>query len=52
MQGAVAAALAADAANMALLTSDELKKKKRRVRTKAKPKPTLIVDNTKTPTGK
>ena len=52
MQGAVAAALAADAANMALLTSDGLKKKKRRVRTKAKPKPTLIVDNTKTPTDK
>jgi hypothetical protein len=53
MQGAVAAALAADAANMALLTSVRLKKKKRRAKTKPKPKqkPKLIVDNTKTPGG-
>jgi hypothetical protein len=50
MQGAVAAALAADAANMALLSSARLKKKKRRVKTNTKP--TLIVDNTKTPSGK
>jgi len=50
MQSAVAAALAEDAANMALLSLPRPKKKKRRV--KAKTKPTLIVDNTKPPTGK
>jgi len=47
MQGAVAAALADDAANMALLNSAKRKRKKRRV--KANTKPTLIVDNTKPP---
>ena len=47
MQGAVAGALADDAANMAFLTSARPKKKKRRVKTKTKP--TLVVDNTKTP---
>ena len=52
MQGAVAGALADDAANMAFLTAARPKKKKRRVKTAAKIKPTLIVDNTKPPTGK
>src|SRR5262245_25573970 len=51
MQGAVAAALAEDAANMKLLAAAWPKKKKKKKRG-AKTKPKLIVDNTKKPTGK
>ena len=50
MQGAIAAALAEDAANMAILSAarPKTKKKRRRAKPKPKPKPTLVVDNTKT----
>ena len=49
MQGAIAAALAEDAANMALLSVPGPNTKKKKRRAKTTPKPKLIVDNTKTP---